>query len=71
MWCSNEKDDGPIVSADHRKGYRVAITARITYPNSEQRLDPFIKKSHYQKLLGPMMVFSTLRLDLRSTSIYD
>jgi hypothetical protein len=54
-------DDETIVFADPRKGFRVAITARITYPDAETRLDPFIKNSHYQKLLGPDG-FSTLRL---------
>jgi hypothetical protein len=61
LFSKDEDDDEPIVSADPRKGYRVAITARITYPDSEKRLDPFIKNSHYQKLLGPDG-FSTLRL---------
>lgn len=48
-----EDDDEPIVSSDPRRGYRVAITARITYPDSEKRLEPFIKNSHYQKIIGP------------------
>jgi len=48
-----EDDDEYIVSSDPRRGYRVAITARITHPDSEKRLDPFIKNSHYQKIIGP------------------
>mmetsp|Transcript_19284 Transcript_19284/g.30175 ORF Transcript_19284/g.30175 Transcript_19284/m.30175 type:complete len:573 (-) Transcript_19284:348-2066(-) len=54
IFSKDEKDDNePIVSSDPRRGYRVAITARITYPDSEKRLEPFIKNSHYQKIIGP------------------
>ena len=57
----DDDDDEPIVSSDPRQGYRVAITARITYPDSEKRLEPFIKNSHYQKIIGPNGL-SSLRL---------
>jgi len=49
----DDEEDENIVSSDPRRGYRVAITARITHPDSEKRLDPFIKNSHYQKIIGP------------------
>ncbi|KAL7492622.1 hypothetical protein ACHAWT_003291 [Skeletonema menzelii] len=63
LFSKDEKDDDdePIVSSDPRRGYRVAITARITYPDSEKRLEPFIKNSHYQKIIGPNGL-SSLRL---------
>lgn len=57
----DDDNESPAVISDPREGYRLAITARITYPNSEKRLDPFVKNGHYQKLIGPDG-FSTLRL---------
>lgn len=43
--CGNE--------IDPRMGYRVAITARITYDDSEERLQPFLKSNHYNVVIGP------------------
>ena len=39
--------------ADARKGYRVAITARITFPDSEKYIQPYLEGGHYCKVLGP------------------
>jgi len=39
--------------ADARKGYRVAITARITFPDSEKYIQPYLDGGHYCKQLGP------------------
>lgn len=36
-----------------RMGYRVAITARITYDYPENRLEPFLKENHYKAIIGP------------------
>lgn len=36
-----------------RKGYRVAITARISYPDSEERLEPFVRNNSYSQIIGP------------------
>lgn len=38
---------------DERKGYRVAITARVAWPDAEERLAPFIEKGEYCRTLGP------------------
>ena len=53
IFSNDGEGDRDIASSDPRQGYRVAITARITYPDSEQRLGPYIKKSHYQRVIGP------------------
>ena len=37
-----------------RMGYRVAITARITYDYPETRLEPFLKDNHYNAIIGPV-----------------
>lgn len=52
MFSSNDDESTP--SLDPRMGYRVAITARITYEDSEERLEPFLKGDHYTKVLGPV-----------------
>ena len=38
---------------DERKGYRVAITARVAYPDAEERIAPFIEKGDYCRTIGP------------------
>ena len=38
---------------DERKGYRVAITARVAHPDAEQRIAPFIEKEAYACTIGP------------------
>lgn len=38
-------------TADPRKGYRVAITARITYPDSDKMLEPYLNT--YCRTIGP------------------
>ncbi|KAL7528877.1 hypothetical protein ACHAXR_002683 [Thalassiosira sp. AJA248-18] len=40
-------------SADARKGYRVAITARITFPDSDKLLEPYLENDYYSFVLGP------------------
>ena len=39
--------------SDPRRGYRVAITARITHENSDQLLKPYLGNDHYSVVLGP------------------
>ena len=46
---NDDHDDDPLLGP--RKGYRVAITARITYPNSIERLTPYLEL--YKGVLGP------------------
>lgn len=36
-----------------RMGYRVAITARITFDDSEKRLEPYLNEDHYNIVIGP------------------
>ena len=38
---------------DERKGYRVAITARVAYPDAEERIAPFIENGDYCRTIGP------------------
>lgn len=38
---------------DERRGYRVAITARVAWPDAEERLAPFIERGEYCRTLGP------------------
>ena len=40
-------------SEPERKGYRVAITARITHSNSDKLLKPYLENDHYSVVLGP------------------
>jgi len=47
-------EDGDIEPvSDARRGYRVAITARITFPDSDKRLEPYLENDHYSSVLGP------------------
>lgn len=36
-----------------RRGYRVAITARIAYPDADKLLMPYLDNGHYSAVLGP------------------
>ncbi len=54
-------DDSKPLS-NPRKGYRVAITARITYPDSDKLLKPYLENDHYSFVIGPDGN-KTLRLD--------
>lgn len=47
----NSSDEA--MDIDPRMGYRVAVTARITYDDSENRLEPFLKGDHYNVIIGP------------------
>ena len=38
---------------EDRQGYRVAITARITFEDSESRIQPYVENDHYSFALGP------------------
>ena len=40
-------------SSEEHKGYRVAITARIAWPDSEERLSPYAEKKSYCRVFGP------------------
>ena len=47
------EDGNSKPTCNERKGFRVAITARITYPNSNELLQPYIDGRHYKRVLGP------------------
>jgi len=38
---------------DPRKGCRIAITAQINYPDSNARVEPYLKDNRYSAVLGP------------------
>lgn len=40
-------------NTEERKGYRVAITARIAWPNAEEHLAPYIASDSYARVFGP------------------
>ena len=45
------RDNEPI--SESRKGYRVAISGRINYPDSDKVLKPYEENEHYSVVLGP------------------
>jgi hypothetical protein len=48
-YSGNDVDHEP----EPRMGYRVAITARITYEDSEKRLEPYLNGDNYSVVIGP------------------
>ncbi|KAL7549975.1 hypothetical protein ACHAWF_013230 [Thalassiosira exigua] len=40
-------------ASEPRQGYRVAITARITHPDSDELIKAYVENDHYSFVLGP------------------
>ena len=47
------ENGGSEPKSDPRRGYRVAITARITHANSDELVKPYLDNDHYSIVLGP------------------